>query len=161
MTKATSWIRAGLHTITPRLIFKNAQKAIEFYETAFGAQRRKVALTPDGQKVLHGEIQIGNSVIFIVDEVPQAGCISPESTGAPGASLALSVENVDACFRQAVDAGCNVKTPVADMFWGDRWGVVMDPFGNTWEISTHIEDLTDAEMQQRVAEACSQMAKAR
>lgn len=161
MAKAKSWIRSGLHTVTPRLIFKDAQKAIAFYEAAFGAKRRMIALVPGTQKVMHGEMQIGDSVIFVVDEVPEQGCISPESAGVAGAGLALSVENVDVVFENAVEAGCTVKMPVSDMFWGDRWCCLNDPFGNTWEISTHMEDLSDEEMEQRVKAACQQMARAK
>jgi len=125
MAKAKSWKREGLHTVTTRLIFKDAQKAVAFYENAFGAKCRGLATTPDGKRILHGEIQI-------VDK-----------------------------FKAAVDAGCTIKMPVADMFWGDRFGVVKDPFGYTWELSTHIEDLTDAEMKDRVEQAFSQMTRAK
>lgn len=161
MSKAKSWIRPGLHTVTPRLIFKNAQKAVDLYVNAFGATIRGINLSPDGQRVLHGEIQIGDSVIYVVDEVPNMGCISPETSGAPGATLALSVENADAVFIKAVESGCTVKMPVGDMFWGDRFGVVKDPFGNTWEIATHIEDLTTEEVQRRAKEAFRQMTAAK
>lgn len=153
MAKATSWIRSGLHTVTPRLILKDAQKAVAFYEKALGAQRRMISMTPDGAKVMHGEIQIGDSVIFVVDEVPHMGVLSPESSGAPGSSLSIAVEDADKLFNQAIAAGCTVKMPLNDMFWGDRYGAVTDPFGNTWDICTHIEDLTQAEIETRAKAA--------
>lgn len=160
MTKACNWIREDLHTLTPRIVYKNAEKAIEFYEKAFGAKRRMVSKSPQGN-IMHAEIQVGNSVLFMVDEVPHMGCMSHESIGQAGFSLYLAVEDVDSSFKKAVDAGCTVKMPVADMFWGDRYGVVVDPFGNSWELATHKEDLSQSEIEERAKAAFCDMAKAK
>lgn len=159
MAKATNWIRPDLHTVTPRLVFKDAQKAVKFYEKAFGAKKRVVALTPDTKSVIHAEMQIGDSVFFLVDEIPHMECLSPETTGGAGVGMALATKDVDAAFKKAVDAGCQVKMPVVDMFWGDRFGVVKDPFGHIWELSTHVEDLNPLELDRRAKEAFSQVAK--
>lgn len=157
-TATANWKRQGFATLTPRLTFKDSVKAIEFYEKAFGAKRGMVNKGPDGAKTMHAEVQICDSMLMLVDEFPEMGCHAPESTGqAPACSMMLYFENVDAAFEKAVAAGCTVRMPVSDMFWGDRYGMVVDPFGYVWELGTHKEDLTESEIQARAAEAFKNM----
>lgn len=158
MTKAKHWKREGFHTVTPRLIFKSVRKAIKFYSDVFGAKELGLFTGPDGNSVLHGEMQIGDSIIWMVDEMPQMGSHAPETTGQSGVSLMIYVEDADAQFEKAVAAGCTVKCPISDMFWGDRYGMVQDPFGYGWEIGTHKEDLSPDELKKRGEEAFKQMA---
>ena len=147
-TKAKSPIPEGFRTATPYLVIRDAAKAIEFYKKAFGAQVRFTMPTPDG-KVAHGEIQIGDSIIMIADENPDWGVISPQTLNGSASSVFLYVPDVDATFKQAIAAGATEAMPVADMFWGDRYGKVVDPFGHRWDLATHVEDVTPAEMEER------------
>ena len=119
----------GYHSVTPSLTLKNSLTAIEFYKQAFGAKVLEVMPGPDGRGTMHAAIQIGDSILMMGDEMPQAGCKSAESLGACPISLYVYVPNVDAVFKQAVAAGATVTMPVADMLWGDRAGQVKDPFG--------------------------------
>ncbi len=139
-------IPKGYHTLTPALTVSDAKAAIEFYKKAFNAEQREICFGPDGQKVMHAEIKIGDSIIMLHDEFPQMGCVGPKALGGSPVSLFLYVENVDASFDRAVKAGAKVTMPVADQFWGDRFGQVEDPFGHKWGISTHIADLTPEEV---------------
>jgi PhnB protein len=159
MAKATTPIPAGFQTVTPHLVLKNAAKAIEFYKKAFNAEEIKRIARPDGG-ILHACIKIGNSHIFLCDEVPQVqfGGLSPESLKNAHATIHLYVEDVDKVFKQAIDAGATAQMPVQDQFWGDRYGRLIDPFGQPWSIATHKEDLTTEEQEKRAAEACKQMA---
>jgi len=136
----------GYHTITPSLMCRDAGSAIEFYKNAFGAVERSRMATPDG-KVGHAELRIGDSMIFVSDEMPQMGAVAPTALG--GFYLFLYVEDVDAVFNQAVAAGAHSTMPVQDMFWGDRYGKLTDPFGYQWGIGTHIEDVAPEEMERR------------
>jgi PhnB protein len=138
MTKA---IPDGFHTITPHLVVSDAAKAIEFYKKAFGAHESERFMTPDGKGVMHAQLKIGNSMLMLGNEFPPA-CLSPKSRGGTSVSLYLYVENADTVFDRAVKAGCTVKMPMADQFWGDRQGQVEDPFGHQWSIATHKQDLT-------------------
>ena len=147
----------GYHTLTPFLTCRNAARAIEFYQQAFGAKvRGGVAKGPDG-KVMHAELQIGDSVIMLSDEFPEFGSLSPQSIGGSGIGLHIYVDGVDAAFDRAVKAGAKVDMPVMDQFWGDRYGKLTDPFGHKWSIATHVKDLSDDEMKKGMDEA---MAKA-
>jgi PhnB protein len=146
----------GYHTITPALTIRNAAKAIEFYKQAFGATERGVMKDPDG-KVLHAELQIGDSIIMLADEFPEFGSLSPESTGGTSSSLHIYLDGVDAAFERAVKAGATVTMPLADQFWGDRYGQLKDPFGHKWSIGTHIADLSGDEMKRAADEAMAQM----
>jgi PhnB protein len=142
----------GHHTITPHLVIKGASEAIEFYKRAFGAEELSRMPFPgqDGQMRLgHAELQIGSSRLFLADEFPEYGGRGPD--GKSPVTLHLYVTDADAAFRRAVDAGATVKMPLADMFWGDRYGQVVDPFGHHWSIAEHLEDLTPAQMQERMA----------
>lgn len=145
-----SAIPDGYHTITPYLVIKDAAKAIEFYKKAFGAETVMVMDGPGG-KVMHGEIRIGNSMMMLSDEHPDHGHKAPLPNH-HSASMFLYVADVDASFKRAVDAGCTVMYPLADQFWGDRMGKVMDPFGHTWGMATHKEDVSPEECQRRMAE---------
>jgi uncharacterized glyoxalase superfamily protein PhnB len=145
-------IPAGFHTVTPYIVVKGADKAIEFYKRAFGAEETVRMPGPDG-KIMHAEIRIGDSVMMLGEESPMGGCKSPQSVGGTTVGLHVYVKDVDKAFAKAVAAGAKVSMPVADMFWGDRYGKLSDPFGHEWSIGTHVEDLTPAEMAKRGAEA--------
>jgi PhnB protein len=146
----------GYHTVTPYLAVDDAAQAIEFYKRAFGAQERMRMPMPDG-KIGHAELQIGNSVIMLSDPFPQSNVKPPKEIGGTSAGVFLYVEDVDALWQQAVDAGATPTTPVEDMFWGDRFGTVTDPYGHSWQIATHKEDLTPEEIAERGREAMAAM----
>ena len=137
---------AGMHTVTPQLTFRQSAAAIEFYKQAFGAQELMRMPTPDGRGIWHAEIRIGDSIIFLSDEMPQGGTVAPSPTHKPTAIVQLYVPDCDAVFQAAVQAGARVNMPLADMFWGDRYGSVIDPFGQVWGIGTHVKDLSPEEM---------------
>ena len=156
---AKSPIPEGFHTVTPHLVIRGAAQAIEFYKKALGAQELSRMAMPDG-KIGHAELKIGDSVIFLADEMQNPGnAKSPQSLGATTITLNLYVPNVDATFKQAISAGGKETMPVADQFWGDRYGSFVDPFGYSWGIGTHIEDLSHAEMDQRAKEFVASFAK--
>jgi PhnB protein len=148
----------GYHTITPALTVRDAEKAIEFYKAAFGATVRGVMRMPDG-KVGHAELQIGDSIIMMSDEFPDFGSLSPQSVGGTSVNLHIYLDGVDAAFDRAVQAGATVVMPVADQFWGDRYGRLKDPFGHNWSIGTHIADLSMDDMKRGMDEAMAQMKK--
>ena len=145
----------GYHIVTPYIICKNAAEAIEYYKSAFGAIERMRLASPDG-KIAHAEIEIGDSPVMLADEFPEMGCLSPASVGGSPVSLMIYVEDVDARFEQAVNAGAEVMRPVQDQFYGDRSGMLKDPFGHVWSIATHTEDVPEEEIDRRFAEMCSQ-----
>jgi uncharacterized glyoxalase superfamily protein PhnB len=159
VTKRVKAIPEGYHTVTPHLTVRGAAQAIEFYKRAFGAEEQMRMPGPDGKSVMHAELKIGNSIIFLNDEYPDTRCRSPLSLGGIAGSLHLYVEDVDAAFKRAVAAGAQVRMPVADMFWGDRYGKVVDPFGHEWGIGTHKEDLTPDEILKRRDAFFAQMPK--
>ncbi|KIO48853.1 VOC family protein [Nitrosospira sp. NpAV] len=144
------------HAVTPYLLIKGAAEAIEFYKRAFGAtELLKVAL-PDG-KIGHTEIKIGDSRIMMADDCGTEGAFrNPQSSGGTSVGLHLYVENVDALFARAVDAGAKVVRPVQDQFYGDRMGTLQDPFGHIWFIATHKEDVSPDEIRRRAESACKQ-----
>jgi PhnB protein len=146
----------GYHTLTPYLTVRDAARAIEFYKQAFGAVERGVMKGPDG-KVMHAELKIGDSIIMMADEYPEMGVVSPQTVGGSSTGLHIYVENVDASFDRAVKAGAHVEMPVANMFWGDRYGKLKDPFGHKWSIATHTADLSMEEMDKAMTEAMAQM----
>lgn len=148
----------GMHTITPHLVVNGGAKAVEFYKNAFGAQVLGVHDTPDG-KVMHAEIKIGDSKLFLADEFPGMGCPSPRTLGGSGVVLNIYVEDVDRLFNQAVAAGATVTMPLSNQFWGDRYGQVKDPFGHHWALGQHIEDVSPQELERRAKEIFSEMAK--
>jgi PhnB protein len=151
-------IPEGYHTLTPFLTVRNAERAIEFYKQAFGAQARGVAKGPDG-KVMHAELKIGDSVIMLSDEYPEFGSLSPQSVGGSPMGLHIYIENVDAAFDRAVKAGAQVEMPVMDQFWGDRYGKLKDPFGHKWSIATHVKDMSADEMKRSMDDAMFKMQK--
>jgi PhnB protein len=151
-------IPKGYHTITPFMTVRDAARAIEFYKQAFGAKDKGVMKGPDG-KVMHAELVIGDSTIMLADEFPEFGSLSPQTTGGAGMGLHIYIEDVDSAFDRAVKAGATVEMPVADMFWGDRYGKLRDPFGHKWSIGTHKADLSVDEMKKGMDEAMANMPK--
>lgn len=146
-------IPEGVHSLTPHLVCEGAVEAMEFYKKAFGAVELMRMPGPDG-KLMHGAMTIGDSRLMLVDANPDWGCLGPKALKGSPVTIHLSVENVDAVVAQAVAAGATIKMPVADMFWGDRYGVLVDPFGHQWSVATHIRDLSPAEIQQAMLAAC-------
>jgi PhnB protein len=142
----------GYHTVTPYLIIKGAAAAIEFYKKAFGATEIMRMAQPDG-RIGHAEIQIGDSRVMLADEFPEMGFKSPQSAGGSPVGLHLYVGDVDKVASQAEAAGAKVIRPVTDQFYGDRSGMFADPFGHSWYISTHKEDLTMEEIGKRAEAA--------
>ena len=142
-------VAPGFHTVTPQLTVRGADQAIDFYKRAFGARLVTRMPGPDGKSVMHAELKIGDSIVFVADEFPDMGSRAPASLGGATGSLHVYVPNVDAAFKRAVDAGARVKMPVADMFWGDRYGQVADPFGHEWGLGTHKETLTNRQIAKR------------
>jgi PhnB protein len=140
----------GYHSITPYLILDNAAAAIDYYKKAFGAIET-VRMPAPGGKIGHAEILIGDSVVMLADESPQMGAKSARSIGGSPVSLMIYVENVDEQFAKAIAAGAKELRPVKNQFYGDRSGTLEDPFGLTWTISTHVEDVSAEEMKKRMA----------
>lgn len=147
----------GYHTVTPSFTFKDSQKAIDFYEKAFGAKVKDLMKSPDGHSIMHATIQIGDSILMMGDEGPQ--CKSAESLGGSPISLYIYTPDADKMFQQAVRAGGKAMMPMADMFWGDRAGSITDPFGYHWMIATHKQDLTQEQIQKGAEAFFAQMAK--
>ena len=146
---AVKAIPEGYYSLTPYLAVRGAAAAIEFYTKAFGAQELMRMPGPGG-RIMHAEVKIGNSVLMLADENPERGHLSPASRGGATASVMFYTEDVDATFKKAVAAGAKADMPPADMFWGDRMGNLTDPFGHTWAIATHKEDVSPGEMQKRM-----------
>jgi len=155
MTSTVRAVPEGYHTVTASITCKDAARAIEFYKNAFGATERMRMQSPDG-RVSHAELQIGDSVIFLGDEFPGMSA-APNREALPSASIYLYVEDADATFNQAVSAGAQPSMPVTTMFWGDRYGKVVDPFGHYWGVSTHVEDVGGEEMERRAKEWMAEM----
>ena len=141
-------IPKGFHTVTACLMVRGADRAIDFYKKAFGAELLERMTGPDGKTVVHSQLRIGDSFIFLGDEAAVPGGGSAEKAASCG-SIHLYVDDVDSAFNRAVEAGAKVRMPVADMFWGDRYGKVIDPFGVEWGLGTHKEDLTPDEIRRR------------
>lgn len=148
----------GFHTLTPHIVVKDAAKAIEFYKKAFGAQEMTRHTTPDGQNVMHAQLKIGDSILMLAGEYPPT-CLSPKSRGGTSVTLHVYVENADALFDRAVKAGCSVKMPMSDQFWGDRYGQVEDPFGHQWSIAAHKQDLSEEQIAINAKAAFAKMAQ--
>ena len=144
----------GFHSVTPHLIIKNAAKAIDFYTKAFGATEICRMPGPDGKSIMHAEIKIGNSIIMIAEENPEWQCKGPTMLGGTPVTIHLYVNDADKAFKTAVDAGAEATMPVDTMFWGDRYGKVTDPFGHSWSIATHVEDVSPEDMEKRMAAMC-------
>lgn len=147
----------GFHTLTPHIIVPDAA-ALEFYKKAFGAEELGRHLSPDGKSLMHAQLKIGDSILMMGGEFPP-DCLSPKSRGGTSVFLHIYVEDADAAFNRAVKAGCKPSMPVADMFWGDRYGQVEDPFGHKWSIATHKHDYTEAQMVANAKEFFAKMPK--
>jgi uncharacterized glyoxalase superfamily protein PhnB len=160
MSKSTQPSPPGHENVIPHLVCGPCSEAIEFYKKAFGAQEVTRMPSPDG-RIMHAAIRIGNSFVFLVDDFPEY-CDGKSETavslGGTPVTLHRYVENCDATIERAVKAGAKVAMPAADMFWGDRYGVIVDPYGHKWSIATHIKDLTPEEMQANMKEAFAQSA---
>lgn len=142
----------GYRTITAHLVCRNAAGAMEFYGKAFGATTRMSMPTPDG-KVAHAEMQLGDSLLMLADEMPDMGATAPETIGGSAVHMFLYVKDVDKAFARAIGAGAKADMPPMNMFWGDRYAKLTDPFGHKWSMATHIEDMSPREMARRGAEA--------
>lgn len=149
----------GMHSVTPHLVCKGAAAAIEFYKQAFGATEAARLPGPDG-RLMHALIHIGDSAIMLVDEMPEWGALGPRSLNGTPVTIHLYVEDVDAVVARAVQAGAKVTMPVADQFWGDRYGKLEDPFGHHWSVATHLRDVTPEEIEQAMRQMAAQTRKA-
>ena len=145
-------IPSDYRRVTPYLIVDGASDAIEFYSRVFGAEERMRMPAPEG-KVGHAELDIGDAVIMLADEFPEMGAVGPRTVGGSPVSLMIYVEDVDAVFASALEAGATERKAIEDKFYGDRSGDLEDPFGHRWTVSTHVEDLTG----EQIAERMSQM----
>ncbi len=152
MTQVKS-IPDGMHSVTPHIVCNGAADAIRFYKKAFNAEELFRLDGPDG-KLMHACIQIGNSRVMMADEFPEWGSLGPKTLKGSPVTLHLYVEDADQAFAQAVDAGATIKMPLANMFWGDRYGMVTDPFGHMWSIATHIKDVSHEDMQISAGKGC-------
>lgn len=136
----------GYTSVTPHIIVHDCAAAIEFYKRAFGAEERCRMPGPDGNKIIHAEIKIGNAIVMLCDEFRDFGQTAPTTLGGTPSGIHLYVEDADAAFEKAVLAGATIEMPLQNMFWGDRYGKVVDPFGHSWSIATHIKDMDPREM---------------
>ncbi len=165
-SKKVKPVPEGYHTLTPHIIVKGAAKAIEFYKKAFGAEETLCLKDPNTGSVCHAEVKIGDSYLMMCEENEQWGAKSPVTLGGTASSVHLYVKDVDAVFAKAVKAGGKPEMEPADQFWGDRHGVVVDPFGHRWGLATHIRDLTAEQIEEgakkwrKEQEACQKKAVA-
>jgi PhnB protein len=148
-TTKTKPMPAGMHSVTPHIICAGAAEAIEFYKKAFGATEMFRLPGPDG-KLMHGSISIGDSAVMLAEENEKHGVFGPKRLNGSPVIIHLYVEDADAFVARAAEAGANVTMPVAEMFWGDRYGRLQDPFGHMWSVSTHVRDVTPDELKQAV-----------
>ena len=149
-------IPEGYHSVCPALSIDGAADAIDFYRRAFGANERFRMPGPDGL-VAHAELEIGDSVVMLSDPFPHSTVRPPTELGGTTVGIFVYVEDVDTVFQQAVDAGASVTMALEDMFWGDRFGTVTDPYGHTWSLASHVEDVPPEEMEERAKQAMSAM----
>ena len=149
-------IPAGFRTVTPYLFITGTVEALEWYKKAFNAKEQSRQTTPDG-RIMHARIRIGDSIIMMSDGMEGGSVRSPKSLGATTSTMHIYTKNVDKLFQQAVDAGAKVTMPLDNQFWGERYGQVMDPFGHSWSIGSHIKDVTPEEMQKAAAAAFAEM----
>jgi len=143
--------RPGMHTVTPHLVCAGAADAMEFYKKAFGAVEMMRLPGPQG-KLMHASVRIGDSIVMLVDEFPEHGSVGPKALNGSPVTIHLNVPDVDATFAQAVAAGAKVTMPVADMFWGARYGSLEDPFGHRWSMATNIRDMSPEEIKKAAAQ---------
>lgn len=158
MTDAVKFIPDGMHTITPHLVCAGAAEAIEFYKKAFGAEELS-RMPGAGGKLMHASIRIGDSVVMLTDEHPEYGSLGPLALKGTPVVIHIYVPDVDAFFARAVAAGAAVRMPPADMFWGDRYGQVSDPYGHHWSMATHRHDYTPEQMAEQMKKTMPQHAK--
>lgn len=151
-TPASKPIPEGMRSLTPHLVCADAVQAIEFYKQAFGAVEAMKLLAPNGQLV-HAGLRIGDSMLMLAEECPEWGSLGPKSLNGSPVVIHLMVPDVDAAVAQAVAAGATITMPVADMFWGDRYGQLLDPFGHRWSIATHLRDLSPEELHEAMLKA--------
>lgn len=149
----------GSHSVTPYLAIRGAVEAVEFYKKAFGAVELMRMPSPDGKMLMHAELRIGDSPLYLADEFPGMEVSSPASLKGTTTAIHLYVDDVDAVFAKAVAAGATVKMPLINMFWGDRFGKIMDPFGHSWALAQHVEDVPPDEMDRRAEEFRKQWAE--
>ena len=136
-------------SLTPHLTCRNAIEAVEFYKKAFGAEAPCVLTTPDN-RVMHAAVSIDGAMFYVVDEFPEHGSHGPQALGGTAVTMHLQVADCDAVYAKAVEAGCTSLMPLENMFWGDRWGLVVDPYGHQWSIATTVREMSPAEMQEAV-----------
>ena len=153
MTTNVKPVPEDMHTLTPHIVCKNAVEAMDFYVRAFGATEVARMLTPDG-KLMHGMVRIGDSALMLMDENKEWGAVGPSELQSSPVTIHLYVKDVDAVFNKAIAEGATSVMPVADMFWGDRYGVLRDPFGHSWSVATHIKDPTPEEMEAAMKAGC-------
>ena len=153
---AVKAIPEGYSTLTPYLAVEDAERAIEFYKDAFGAEEVVRMPAPDG-KVAHAELQLGDSKLMLSDPFPQSNVRPATERGGPTGSIFMYCDDVDGAFEQARRAGATVVTELEDMFWGDRFGTLADPFGNIWSLAQHVEDVPPEEMAERSKAAMAEM----
>lgn len=153
-TKKVKPIPDGMHSITPHLVCAGAASAIAFYKQAFGATEVSRLPGPDG-RLMHAQVMIGDSALMLVDEMPECGARGPKTLNGTPVSIHLYVEDADATVARAVAAGARVVMPLADMFWGDRFGLIEDPYGHQWTVATHQRDVSPEEMAQAARTAFS------
>jgi PhnB protein len=153
---ATKPIPEGYHSVTPYLTLDDAGQAIDYYKQAFGAKERMRMEAPGG-KIGHAELEIGDSLVMLADSFPHSSTKAPNELGGTTAGVFLYVEDVDAVVKRAVEAGATITMEVADQFWGDRFGSIRDPFGHSWSLATHVEDVPPEEMAERAKKAMAEM----
>ena len=144
----TNPIPEGYNSVTPYLVVDDAAKAIEFYKQAFGAEEK--FRMPMGDRIGHAEIKIGDSFVMLADEFPEMDHLGPKARGGTTVSLLVYVNDVDNAFKTAIDAGAKLLRPLENQFWGDRMGSLTDPFGHQWSLATHVEDISEEEMNRRM-----------
>jgi len=154
MPAKPNFIPPDMHTVTPHLICAGAAKAIDFYKAAFNAVETARMPGPNG-KLMHAAVRIGDSTVMLVDEMLEYGAKSPKTLSGSPVTIHLYVEDVDTAFARAVSAGAKVTMPLEDMFWGDRYGQIEDPFGHKWSMATHKRDVTPEEMQEAMKKMSS------
>jgi len=143
----------GFRTVTPHITIKGAAKAIELYKKALGAQELMRLPGPDGESIMHALLMVGDSAVMLNDEMPECGAFGPDASRPSPVTMHLYVPNADEFFARAVKAGMEPVMPLEDMFWGDRYGVLRDPFGHQWAVATHTHDYTPEQIQQNMAKA--------
>ncbi|MFN2435209.1 MAG: VOC family protein [Nitrososphaeraceae archaeon] len=152
MSHKVSLLREGFHNLTPCLVVKDANKAIEFYTKVFGAQENYRNHAPDNKSIMYAELTIGDSKLILSDEFPEMDSLSPPTIGKSPVSIYVYVDDADRTFDRAVSEGSEVIMQMTDAFWGDRWGQLRDPFGHIWSIATHKKDVAPKDMEKAVKE---------